>query len=177
MSGLYASFKELLASNGTSPATYTAIDWRTDNIGVMLINYANYVPTRHATEALALATDVNVAAVAGYTNVEHRRLLATDNDELGAVLGATLLPGVGGGPPPRDATAGSCDGGDIVYLAVPSVPTADPVSGLIIYQVGASDATSPLIALVSFLPTTITPNGGDIKVQWDNTVGALIFTL
>jgi len=176
MSGLYDSYKELCGSAGTSPATYSAVDWLTDNIGVMLINYANYIPTIYGTEALALATDVSVADVAAHANVEHRRLLATDLDEVGGVLGATLLPAVGGGAPPRYVTGGVQDAGDIVFQTVVSVPAADPIGGLILYKVGAGDATSPLIALVNF-GVTVLPNGGDIKVQWGNTAGVLVYAL
>ena len=67
-------------------------------------------------------------------------------------------------------TAGQADAADITFTAV----TGDISESLVIYQEGAGDTTSRLIAYIDTatgLP--VTPNGGDIQVQWS----APIFTL
>lgn len=66
-----------------------------------------------------------------------------------------------------DPSAGVCDGGDITFT---SVPTGGALEYLLIFMDdGVADSSSPLIALIDTatgLP--VTPNGGDINVQWDN---------
>ena len=67
-------------------------------------------------------------------------------------------------------TAGQADAADITFTAV----TGDVSEALVIYQEGTVDGDSRLIAYIDTatgLP--VTPNGGDIQVQWS----APIFTL
>jgi hypothetical protein len=59
------------------------------------------------------------------------------------------------------AVAGVCDAADITYTAV----TGSSVEGLVLYKFDTADTSSPLIAWVTF--TAVTPNGGDISIQWD----------
>ena len=167
MSGHYASSLELFL-NATSAISHGAIDWVADtSMGVLLINTANYFAA-HGNEAVALATDQDVADVAGIANVIHRRLLITDTDPVGTLLGAPLLPGPDLVGNARTAVGGVADASDVIFKAVVSVPAADPIGGLIIYKNASGvDASSPLLCLVT-LAGTVLPNGGDIKLAWDN---------
>jgi hypothetical protein len=64
-----------------------------------------------------------------------------------------------------DPIAGVCDGGDVTFSAV----TGNQVNFVVIYKDTGVEATSPLIVCIDTatgLP--VTPNGGDIQVQWDN---------
>ncbi len=61
----------------------------------------------------------------------------------------------------KSVTNGVFDAADVVFSAV----TGDPTEAVIIYKEGAGEATSPLIA---YTEGSITPNGGDITVQWDS---------
>lgn len=62
-------------------------------------------------------------------------------------------------------TAGSADAADATFTAV----TGTSIEAIVIYKDTGDEATSPLIAYIDTgtgLP--ITPNGGDIIVNWDN---------
>jgi len=64
----------------------------------------------------------------------------------------------------KTVAAGVADAADITFSAV----AGDPSEALIIYQDTGVSATSRLIAYIDTatgLP--VTPNGGDIQVQWD----------
>jgi hypothetical protein len=67
--------------------------------------------------------------------------------------------------------AGIFDGDDVTYTAV----TGASVESILLYKDTGSPSTSPLIGLIdnvsSGLP--VTPNGGDITIQWDGTNGIL----
>lgn len=65
----------------------------------------------------------------------------------------------------KTSTAGVADAADVTFTAV----TGDVSEALIIWQDTGVEATSRLIAYIDVatgLP--VTPNGGDITVQWDN---------
>lgn len=65
----------------------------------------------------------------------------------------------------KTVAAGVADANDVTLSAV----TGDPSEEVVIYKEGAADTSSPLIANIDTatgLP--VTPNGGDITVQWDN---------
>ena len=61
------------------------------------------------------------------------------------------------------STAGAADGEDIVFTSV----SGNSVEGVIIYKWTGTAGTSPLIAWIEF--TQITPNGGNITIQWQAT--------
>ena len=66
----------------------------------------------------------------------------------------------------KTVTAGVADAGDVTYSAV---PIDDPQEYVVIYQDTTVEGTSRLIALIDTatgLP--VTPNGGDIIVQWSS---------
>lgn len=66
----------------------------------------------------------------------------------------------------KTVAAGVADAGDVTYSAV---PIDDPQEYVVIYQDTTIATTSRLIALIDTatgLP--VTPNGGDIIVQWSN---------
>lgn len=70
----------------------------------------------------------------------------------------------------KTATAGVADAGDVTFSAV----TGDVSEALVIWQDTGSEATSRLIAFMDIatgLP--VTPNGGDITVQWSNGVNKI----
>lgn len=71
----------------------------------------------------------------------------------------------------KTTTAGTADAADVTFSSV----TGDQSEALVVYQDSGVEGTSRLIAYIdtaSGLP--VTPNGGDISVQWD---AAGIFTL
>lgn len=66
----------------------------------------------------------------------------------------------------KTATAGVADASDVTFSAV----SGASVEAIVLYKHTGTDSTSRLIAYIdsatSGLP--VTPNGGDITVQWDN---------
>lgn len=65
----------------------------------------------------------------------------------------------------KTATGGAADAGDATFSAV----TGASIEAIVIYKFVTGDSDSPLLAYIDTatgLP--ITPNGGDIIVQWDN---------
>lgn len=82
------------------------------------------------------------------------------SDVAGAARISTLVALAG-----KTATGGACDANDLTFPAV----SGTSIEAIIIYKEGASDALSPLLAFIDTatgLP--ITPNTGDIIVNWDN---------
>jgi hypothetical protein len=65
----------------------------------------------------------------------------------------------------KTSTAGVADAADVTMTAV----TGSAASQIVLYKDTGSDATSPLIANIDTATNLpVTPNGGDITVQWDN---------
>ena len=65
----------------------------------------------------------------------------------------------------KTTTAGVADAADVTFSAV----TGDQSEAIVIYKDTGDAATSPLIAYIDTatgLP--VTPNGGDITIQWDS---------
>lgn len=117
-----------------------SINWATDSIKVMLVNTANY--------AVNLGTHQFVTDVPAGAQVQRSAALAskTVNSPVGGVA----------------------DAADITFSAV----TGGNVGALVIYKDTGSDATSRLIAYLDTVQgggaLSVTPNGGDITIQWDN---------
>lgn len=61
----------------------------------------------------------------------------------------------------KTVTNGVFDAADVVFPGV----TGDPTEAVIIYKDTEVEGTSPLIA---YIEGAVTPNGGDITVQWDS---------
>jgi hypothetical protein len=73
----------------------------------------------------------------------------------------------------KTSTLGVADANDVTWSAV----TGDPSEAIVIYKHTGVEATSPLIAyLDSATGLPVTPNGGDITVQWSSG-GSKIFKL
>ena len=65
----------------------------------------------------------------------------------------------------KSAALGVTDADDTVFSAV----TGDPSEALVIWKDTGTQSTSPLLAYIdSATGLPVTPNGGDITVQWDN---------
>lgn len=62
----------------------------------------------------------------------------------------------------KSTTDGVFDAADPVFPLV----TGDPCEAILIYKDTGVEGTSPLIALITGI--TVTPNGGNITVEWDN---------
>lgn len=62
----------------------------------------------------------------------------------------------------KTTTDGVADADDVTFASV----SGDPIGALVVYKVGGSEATSPLIAYIEIGP--VTPNGSDITVVWDD---------
>lgn len=73
--------------------------------------------------------------------------------------------GVAGTLASKTATAGVCDAADLTFSTV----SGASIEAIVIYKDTGSSATSPLIAYIDTATgLALTPNGGDITVQWDN---------
>ena len=121
-----------------------ALDWDTDTIKVFLLDAAEYTPDLANHQYLS---DVPVAARKGNAGGNTRADAPTLNG--------------------KTVTAGVADANDCTITAVPAGNALEYI--LIFKDDGVADASSPLIALVDTatgLP--VTPNGGDITIQWDN---------
>jgi len=62
------------------------------------------------------------------------------------------------------------DAADVTYTAV----TGDPSEAVVVYKDTGVEGTSQLIAYIDTatgLP--VTPNGGDITIQWDNGINKI----
>jgi hypothetical protein len=97
-----------------------------------------------------------------------------DTHEFFTSLGANVV-GNGGGATRADCpqltlidpVLGVCDGNDVTLTAVPGA--VGQCSYIGIFKDSGVDGTSPLLAFIDVatgLP--VTPNGGDITIQWDN---------
>lgn len=75
-----------------------------------------------------------------------------------ATLGTKTANGAGADP-------GCFDAGDATFL---SVPAGAAIDCLAVYKDTGTPATSPLLFYIDGF--TVTPNGGDITVQWQNSV-------
>lgn len=67
----------------------------------------------------------------------------------------------------KTATAGVADADDVTFSSV----TGDPSELIVLYKDTGSAATSPLICAIDTVSSgalSVTPNGGDITVAWDN---------
>jgi len=65
----------------------------------------------------------------------------------------------------KTSTAGVADAADVTFSSV----TGDQAEALIIYKHTGTESTSNLIAYIdSATGLPVTPNGGDIVVQWSN---------
>lgn len=65
----------------------------------------------------------------------------------------------------KTSTAGVADAADVTLSAV----TGDPSEAIVIYQHTGTESTSHLIGYIdSATNLPVTPNGGDITIQWDN---------
>jgi len=96
-----------------------------------------------------------------------------DNHEWFTDLGANVVGNAGGATRADcqqltliDPALGVCDANDVTLTAVPgAVGVCDYIC---IFKDSGVDGTSPLLALIATatgLP--VTPNGGDIAIQWD----------
>lgn len=89
---------------------------------------------------------------------------ATD-DNLDDILVAARVATSAAAMTALTTAGGIADAADVTLSSV----TGDPAESIVIYKVGGTEATSPLIAMIDTatgLP--VTPNGGNITVAWDN---------
>jgi len=130
-----------------------AIDWSTNAMTVILVN---------TTAGTTYTVDL----------VNHDFL---DDVTAGAIVDTAEVIG---NPVAADYNIGIADGDDITFALV-AAGGYGAIEALVIYNgTPATDATRHLIAYIDTatgLP--VTPNGGDITVQWDNTAGTKIFKL
>lgn len=65
----------------------------------------------------------------------------------------------------KSTTAGVFDAADVTFSSV----TGDQCEGILIYKDTGTEGTSQLIAYIdSATGLPVTPNGGDIQIQWDS---------
>jgi len=103
-------------------------------------------------------TGVTVPSLSSHTAMTSLRSAVVGSD--------TALTGM------ADPAAGVCDASDLVFSSV----TGNSVEGVVLWhEVSAADASRFLILWVEF--TAVTPNGGNITIQWDNTSTVYIFKL
>lgn len=121
-----------------------ALDWDTDTIKVFLVDSATYTVSIDVHQYLS---DVPAAARMGNNG-------GTTRADAPTLAGKTVALGV-------------ADASDVTITAVPAGNALEYI--LIFKDDGVADTSSPLIALIDTatgLP--VTPNGGDITIQWDN---------
>ncbi len=74
----------------------------------------------------------------------------------------------------RTTAAGVADAADVTFTAV----TGNEVGAVVIYKHNADAAAAALVAYIdSATGLPVTPNGGDITIEWDNTAEKKIFKL
>ena len=65
----------------------------------------------------------------------------------------------------KSTTAGVFDAADVTFSSV----SGDQCEAILIYKDTGTEGTSPLIAYIdSATGLPVTPNGGDIQIQWDS---------
>ena len=90
--------------------------------------------------------------------------LATD-DNLDDIPGAARVA-VSGALTGKTVTDGVADAADVTWTAV----TGDDCEAIVLYKHTGTESTSRLIAYIdSATGLPVTPNGGDIKVEWAET--------
>lgn len=115
---------------------------------------------------IAFDTDNIKAALLDLT--DYTPNLATDQFLSAVPAGAIVA--TSGNLTGKTITLGVADAADTTFTAV----TGDESEYILLYQDTTVDTTSRLIALIDTatgLP--VTPNGGDITVQWDNGVNKI----
>lgn len=108
-----------------------------------------------------LADNIKVALVRGYTPNTATHDFLDDVTAAGGTIVANSGNFTG-----KTATAGVADADDVTYS---TVAAGAACNHLVIYKDTGVPSTSPLIAVIDTatgLP--ITPNGGDITIQWDS---------
>lgn len=99
-------------------------------------------------KAALIDTGTTVPNLATHTTMSDLRSAVVGTD-----TGLTLL----------DPTAGVVDANDVTFTSV----SGSSVEGVVLYhEVSGTDANRFLIAWEEF--TAVTPNGGDITIQWDS---------
>lgn len=119
---------------------------------------------------------MKVALVAGYTKVGSHKFMSDVTGAGGVIVASATLS-------PKTATNGVADAGDVTFT---EVPAGDPITTLVVFQSsavsGGADVAEEAQRLIAAydtstgVPLPITPNGGDITIQWDNS-GVGLFTL
>ena len=70
----------------------------------------------------------------------------------------------------KTVAAGVADAADVTFAEV----TGDPSEALVIYKHTGTESTSRLIAYIdSATGLPVTPNGGDITIQWDSAASKI----
>lgn len=94
-------------------------------------------------------------------------------DQFQAIVGGGNTVATSGNFASKTTTLGTADAADLTFSTV----SGSQVTQVVIYKDSGSSATSPLIMLIDTATNLpVTPNGGDITVQWDSGTNK-IFTL
>lgn len=106
-----------------------------------------------------ITVKVRLMRVSAYTFSQAHQFASSLPSALAAdvTLGSKTANGQGANP-------GCFDAGDATFI---SVPSGSPIDCLSAFKDTGSPATSPLLWYIDGF--TVTPNGGDITVQWQNT--------
>jgi hypothetical protein len=108
-----------------------------------------------------LTDNIKVVLVEGYTPDTATHDFLDDVTGAGGTLVATS-----GNLASKTATDGVADADDVT---LEEVPAGDPCDHLVIYKDTGTAGTSNLIAVIdSATGLPLTPNGGDVTVQWDS---------
>jgi len=87
------------------------------------------------------------------------------NDEFLSAITANARVAIAGNLANKTSTAGVADADDVTFSTV----VGDPTEALVCYQDSGLPATSRLIAYIDTATgIPVTPNGGDVTVQWDS---------
>lgn len=105
---------------------------------------------------------IKVALIAGNVSYNSANTVKSSVASYGSTTDQTLTS--------ISVQSGVFDAADATFTTV-NVASAQPVSALVIYKDTGTASTSPLIAWIDVTP--VTPNGGNITVQWDNTASKI----
>jgi hypothetical protein len=107
----------------------------------------------------ATTIKVRLMRVSGYTFSQAHQFASSLTAAIAAdvTLGTKTANGAGSNP-------GCFDAADATFTAVPS---GAPIDCLVVYKDSGNVNTSPLLFYIDGF--TVTPNGGDITIQWANS--------
>lgn len=126
---------------------------------------ANFLPDAYRNLVLGAGLNLGSLTIKAMFIDNADDTVTTSDDFLNDIASAARVPALGSCPTLGSKTAGVVavgvfDAADTVFTAL----SGDPVEQLVILNDTATESTSNLVAVWD---VTLTPNGGDVTVQWN----------